>query len=129
MVTWLCYATIRRMIRNLGIVKCGVIATLSLYLGFVACAPVQQYTDMPVPNAEMASHSGESLDKLGKGYALSQVHCAQCHQFKLPKDMRVDEWHTIVPGMAWNAGLNAEDESAVMAYLVAATRDLERSKQ
>lgn len=117
------------MIRNLGIVKCGVLATLSLYMSFVACAPVQQYTDMPVPNAEMASHSGESLDKLGKGYALSQVHCAQCHQFKLPKDMRVDEWHTIVPGMAWNAGLNAEDESAVMAYLVAATRDLERSKQ
>lgn len=117
------------MIRKLGFAKCGILVTLAVYLGFVACAPVQEFAEMPVPDAEMAAHTGESLDKLGKGYALSQVHCAQCHEFKLPKDMRVEEWHTIVPGMAWNAGLNSADESAVMAYLVAATRDLEQSEQ
>ena len=75
----------------------------------------------------MAHKSGQPLDTLGKGYALSQVHCSQCHEFKLPENMRVDEWHTIVPGMAWNAGLNKEDEAAVMAYLVATTLSKQKS--
>lgn len=114
---------------NLGRVKCVAVVTGSIYLGFSACAPTQEFAEMPVPDAEMAAHTGESLDKLGKGYALSQVHCSQCHEFKLPKDMRVEEWHSIVPGMAWNAGLNATDESAVMAYLVAATREQQQADQ
>ena len=107
-----------------------VFAAAVTYIGFAfqACTPHQEYAEMPVPNPEMASNAGRSLDQLGKGYALSQVHCSQCHEFKLPKDMRVEEWHTIVPGMAWNAGLNKEDEAAVMAYLVAATQQVQKSE-
>lgn len=107
-------------------VVCAAFVTYSGF-AFLACTPRQEYAEMPVPNPEMAEDSESSLEQLGKGYALSQVHCSQCHEFKLPKDMRVEEWHTIVPGMAWNAGLNKEDESAVMAYLVAATEQLQRS--
>lgn len=94
-----------------------------------ACTPRQEYAEMPVPDAQLAQSSGRSLDELGRGYALAQVHCAQCHQFKLPKDMHVEEWHTIVPGMAWNAGLNKEDENAVLSYLVASTRQIEKSRE
>ena len=93
-----------------------------------ACTPKQKYAEMPVPDARMAKSSDRSLDELGRGYALAQVHCAQCHEFKLPKDMRVEEWHTIVPGMAWNAGLRQQDENAVLSYLVAATRQIEESQ-
>lgn len=46
----------------------------------------------------------------------------------MPKDMRVKEWHMIVPGMAWNAGLKKEDENAVMVYLVAATQQIQQSE-
>ena len=96
---------------------------LIAYAGFVfACTPKQEYAEMPIPDAQMARTSGQSLDELGRGYALAQIHCAQCHEFKLPKDMRVEEWHTIVPGMAWNAGLKKQDEDAVLSYLVASTR-------
>ncbi|MGB2266742.1 MAG: c-type cytochrome [Akkermansiaceae bacterium] len=99
-----------------------------LYLGFVfACTPQQEYVEMPVPDAQLARSSGKPLDELGRGYALAQVHCAQCHEFKLPKDMQVEEWHTIVPGMAWNAGLSKEDEDAVLSYLVASTRQIEKA--
>ena len=93
-----------------------------------ACSSVQENVSPPIPNVSMAKQAGKPLDTLGRGYALSQVHCAQCHEFKMPTDMRVDEWHTIVPGMAWNAGLNKSDENAVMDYLVAATRQIGKSK-
>ncbi len=76
----------------------------------------------------MAKASGQPLDTLGQGYSLFQVHCAQCHELKMPKDMRVKEWHMIVPGMAWNAGLKKEDENAVMVYLVAATQQIQQSE-
>ncbi len=102
---------------------------LMVYVGFVvACTTTQQYAEMPLPDAQMASSSGKSLDDLGRGYALAQVHCSQCHEFKLPKDMQVEEWHTIVPGMAWNAGLKKHDEDAVLSYLVASTRQIEKSQ-
>ena len=77
----------------------------------------------------MAKQSGASMETLGRGYSLYHTQCAQCHELKMPKDMRVDEWHTIVPGMAWNAGLEKSDEEAVMAYLVAATRQINPDQQ
>ena len=118
------------MLKNIRVTQWGAFTAFIIYLGFAfqACTPTQNYVEMPVPNAEMAHKSGQPLDTLGKGYALSQVHCSQCHEFKLPENMRVDEWHTIVPGMAWNAGLNKEDEAAVMAYLVATTEQMEKSE-
>lgn len=102
----------------------GVVVLIVAGLVIAACAPSAENVSAPVPNAKMASAAGKSLDMLGKGYALSQVHCAQCHEFKMPEDMRVEEWHSIVPGMAWNAGLSKEDENAVLAYLVAATTQI-----
>jgi hypothetical protein len=106
----------------------GFIGVVVTGLVIAACAPKQENATAPIPNARMAKEAGKPLDTLGRGYALSQVHCAQCHEFKMPTDMRVDEWHTIVPGMAWNAGLNKSDENAVMDYLVAATKQIGKSK-
>ena len=118
------------MLKNIRLTQWWAFAAFIIYMGFAfqACTPTQNYVEMPVPNAEMAHQSGQSLDTLGKGYALSQVHCSQCHVFKLPDNMRVDELHTIVPGMAWNAGLDKEDEAAVLAYLVATTEQTEKSE-
>ncbi len=84
--------------------------------------------EVTVPTAKMAKASGKPLDTLGNGYSLFQVNCAQCHELKMPKDVRVDEWHSIVPGMAWNAGLKKEDEQAILAYLVAATQQINQSE-
>lgn len=72
----------------------------------------------------MAKKSGKPIEQLGRGYSLYQTQCAECHELKMPKDMRAGEWHVIVPGMAWNAGLTKSDEAAVEAYLVAASREL-----
>lgn len=99
---------------------CGGIC---LFVWCVAsCANRSANVKPPLPDATMARQSGVSVKTLGRGYSLYQTQCAQCHELKMPKDMRVDEWHTIVPGMAWNAGLSKADEKAVKAYLVAASQ-------
>ena len=85
--------------------------------------------DIPVPTAKMAKASGQSIDTLGEGYSLFHAHCAQCHELKMPEDMRVDEWHDIVPGMAWNVGLEKKDEAPRLAYLVAATRQVKKTSE
>ncbi len=100
---------------------------LSGLLGFgvwlaTSCANQSRNVEAPLPDAAMAKQSGQPIEALGRGFSLYQTQCAQCHERKMPKDMRVDEWHTIVPGMAWNAGLSKSDEKAVEAYLVAASR-------
>ncbi|MFK7909428.1 MAG: cytochrome c [Akkermansiaceae bacterium] len=94
-----------------------------------SCANKSENVTAPLPDSSMAKTSHTSIEKLGRGYSLYQTQCAQCHERKMPKDMRVDEWHTIVPGMAWNAGLSKADEKAVEAYLVAASRRLNPEQQ
>ena len=102
------------------------VGALLLVIG--ACAARSSNAEIVVPTAKMAADSGKSIDTLGRGYSIFQAHCAQCHELRMPKDMRVEEWHDIVPGMAWNAGLKKEDEQALMDYLVAATRQIKQSE-
>lgn len=75
----------------------------------------------------MARESGKPIDTLGKGYSLFQQHCAQCHELVIPKHMRVQQWHAVAPGMAWNVGLNKEDEQSVISYLDAAMQPARKS--
>lgn len=94
------------------------------FLGVVSCVDPAANVKPPLPDVSMAKKSGTPVETLGRGYSVYLTQCAQCHELKMPRDMRVEEWHTIVPGMAWNAGLNQTDEKAVVAYLVAATRQI-----
>lgn len=84
----------------------------------------QNQVKAPIPSAAMAQRSGVKLEKLGEGYSLYIVHCAQCHELQMPKDMKNEEWHTILPGMAWNAGLKPDQEKTLLAYLLAATEQV-----
>ncbi len=74
-----------------------------------------------VPTKTMAKKSGVSLDSLGEGYVLYRSRCAQCHALKSPKDVSLANWHSVIPGMAWNAGMDKVEEKKLMAYLKAAT--------
>ena len=94
------------------------------FWGVVSCVDPAANVEPPLPSVSMAKQSGTPVETLGRGFSLYQTQCAQFHEHKMPKDMRVDEWHTIVPGMAWNAGLSKSDEKAVIAYLVAASRQI-----
>ncbi|MGA0899758.1 MAG: hypothetical protein ACO3SO_05085 [Luteolibacter sp.] len=96
--------------------------TILIAAVIAACAPA--ITDGgygPVPDAEMARISGRDLHQLEQGYIIYQKQCQQCHPQPLqPHEVSEGDWHIVVPGMAWNAGIDHEDEEAVLQYLLAA---------
>lgn len=120
------------MLKNSVILSGGVVAAVALIFG--ACATEQNELGIPVPSAKMARDSGKPLDTLGKGYSLFQLHCAQCHELKvteklkMPDNTHMEQWHAIVPGMAWDVGLKKGDEEAVIVYIEAAIRQIEQSE-
>ena len=76
----------------------------------------------PVPSVEMAQVSGVPLDDLQFGRAVFVSNCTRCHEPMMPRDVSTEDWHVVVPGMAWNAGISSEEEDAVLRYILAAKR-------
>ena len=76
-------------------------------------------SEVPNPNSAMARVSGTPLETLQHGHATYMLKCAECHVYMLPKDLFVDEWQDTVPEMVSHAGLPADSEQAVLAYILA----------
>lgn len=76
----------------------------------------------PAPEAteRMAVASGVPLATLQRGRAVYLLHCGECHDLMVPDDVSREDWHVVVPGMAWNAAISTTDEKAVLQYLLAA---------
>lgn len=91
----------------------------ALYFVFLpACAP----STPPVPNAAMSARARVKIETLQRGHTVYLSHCGRCHEYILPKDVSRADWHVVVPGMSWNAGISAPDESALTAYILAAKK-------
>ncbi len=82
--------------------------------------------EVPNPNPSMAKKSGKPLSQLQRGHVVYMLHCGECHLYKLPQDLDIDEWQEAVPKMIGHAGLESADEKAVLDYVVAVK--LERSE-
>lgn len=80
-------------------------------------------SEVPNPTPEMARASGESLETLQRGHSTYMLKCAECHVYMLPDELFVDEWEDAVPEMIAHAGLPAESERAVLAYVLAVKKD------
>lgn len=100
--------------------KTPVIALFAAIFLLGSCTLFQQQKQAPLATAEMAQRSGTSLAQLQLGFAAYQAHCGRCHEHQLPKSVNSADWHVVVPGMAWNAGMSKTEERAVLAYLLAA---------
>lgn len=75
---------------------------------------------VPMPTAEMVAASGESAETIKRGHLVYTTQCARCHEPMMPSEISGEDWHVVVPGMAWNAGISAADEEAVLKYIMAA---------
>lgn len=75
--------------------------------------------EVPNPTAAMAKNSGQSLQEIQRGHVVYMLKCGECHKYELPEDLDVDEWQDTMPTMIKHAGLEAADERAVLAYVVA----------
>lgn len=100
------------------IVLLGAVASLSI---ITACS-IPKSNDPFAPTRAMAKTSDASMAELGKGHSIYMRHCTQCHESQIPRLIPTKEWHKIVPGMAWNAGLSEEERQAVTDYIVAASK-------
>ncbi len=87
-------------------------------LALAACAP----KSAPLPDAAMAARSGASPAILQRGHAVYLAHCSRCHESVRPADVSREDWHVVVPGMSWNAGISEADEQALGAYILAAAK-------
>lgn len=90
-----------------------------LALTVFSCAP-EIGPVAPAVTPAMVARSGKSEGSLQVGRALYVAHCGRCHELQMPESVSDAEWHVVVPGMAWNAGLSKQDEKAIHAYLIAA---------
>lgn len=92
--------------------------TLALlpFLLLAACAT----KSAPIPDAAMAARSGSPVATLQRGHTVYLAHCGRCHEAVLPADVSQEDWHVVVPGMSWNAGISDVDEAALTAYIRAA---------
>lgn len=90
---------------------------VGLSIGAAGCATREP---IPAPTAAMAADSGVALGTLERGHEVFSVHCTRCHEPLMPGEVSRADWHVVVPGMAWNAGLSESDEDAVLEYILAA---------
>ena len=74
----------------------------------------------PHPTPAMSATSGVSLTKLETGRTVFLANCGRCHEHQFPDTVSRADWHTVVPGMSWNAGISKNDQQALLAYLLAA---------
>lgn len=74
----------------------------------------------PEPTAAMAATSGTEIARLEKGHEVFLANCLRCHEAMMPADLSREDWHVVVPGMSWNAGISEADEEALSAYILAA---------
>lgn len=70
----------------------------------------------------MEERSGTAQTTLVRGHAIYVSQCGRCHERVMPKDVTREDWHMVVPGMAWNAGISKADERALTAYILAAKK-------
>jgi hypothetical protein len=75
--------------------------------------------EVPNPSSTMAAKSGKPLSQIQRGHEVYMLRCGECHMYKLPKDLDVDEWEDAMPKMITHAGLASSDEKAVLDYVVA----------
>lgn len=81
-------------------------------------------SEVPNPNAAMASASGTPISRLQRGHEVYMLKCGECHTYMLPQDLDVDEWEDAMPKMITHAGLPNADEKAVLDYVVAVKKQL-----
>jgi len=74
----------------------------------------------PVPTAAMAAAGGVPLKTLQQGHAVYLTQCGGCHELIAPDALEISDWHLVMPGMCWNAGLTRADEALALKYVLAA---------
>lgn len=74
---------------------------------------------LEAPGVAMSKRTGVPLKDLHTGFSVFVLHCGTCHEYMYPQEVSSSDWHKVVPGMAWNAGITTVEEKALLKYLLA----------
>lgn len=74
-------------------------------------------SEVPNPSKEMAAKSKIPLKTLQRGHEVYMLNCGQCHNYKLPEKIDIEDWEDAMPKMIDHAGLESADEKAVLSYV------------
>lgn len=81
------------------------------------CAP--GVSSIPEATPSMAARSGVPWESLKRGRMVYLSQCGRCHELVPPAGVKTEDWHLVMPGMCWNAGLTQADEALVTRYVLA----------
>ena len=84
----------------------------------VGCVPGS--SRIPAVDEAMVARSGVAGSELRRGHAVYLSQCGRCHELIPPSEVKTADWHLVLPGMCWNAGISKADEDAVTKYVLAA---------
>jgi hypothetical protein len=102
--------------------RCRWMPTILLTLFLPGCA-FDQFTPPPVSPALIANsrHDHADAPTLSHGRTLFVSRCLECHTLPPVTKYSRDEWPYLVSRMSNRANLSASDQSAIIAYLRAAS--------
>lgn len=95
-----------------------VFAVVGFAVGVGGCAAYGP-TAPPVTPA-MAKASSTPAETLQAGRELFATRCTSCHNADPVRSLDADDWHRVVNKMAERSKLQANERSALLAYLTAA---------
>jgi hypothetical protein len=76
-------------------------------------------SEVPNPNPAMVAGSGNPLGQLQRGHETYMKKCAECHDYRLPKDIDVARWQAGRLNSDCGSDLAAGDKQAVVDYVAA----------
>jgi hypothetical protein len=76
-------------------------------------------SEVPNANAAMAARSGKPLEQLQRGHELYMLNCAQCHSYRLPKDINVPVWQAGRLRSDCGVDISTGDQRMVVDYIAA----------
>ncbi len=98
----------------------GALAVLVAALALVTgCQTIEEIAPQAAWLGGVAG-GGASPAVLESGRHLYLTRCTKCHTAEPVRDYSAQEWRELMPEMAQDAKMTAEEEAAVLAYVLAA---------
>lgn len=76
-------------------------------------------SEVPNPSPAMAAKSGKALAQLQRGHEVYMGNCAQCHAYKLPRNIDIGRWTAGKLKSDCSTDLNSAQTRAVVDYVTA----------
>jgi len=98
----------------------GVIAGACLGVALVACAPPGARAPLVDGTVADAARNAGALDAAIRGRELYVTTCTDCHGAVRPSSVSQARWEKVLPRMVRYAGIDANAEADLRAYIAAA---------